>query len=87
MKLMDLWFQKYTARDYVQDGLVAMWDGIENAGWGTHDDAATVWKDLTGNGNDATIVKSESYLRSAPLTVLRQGWTERSHSRSPRRRS
>ena len=28
-----------TARDYVQDGLVAMWDGIENAGWGKHDDS------------------------------------------------
>lgn len=26
-----------SAKDYVQDGLVAMWDGIENAGWGTHD--------------------------------------------------
>lgn len=26
----------FTARDYVQDGLVAMWDGIENAGWGIH---------------------------------------------------
>ena len=38
-----------TARDYVQDGLIAMWDGIENAGWGVHDPNATVWKDLTGN--------------------------------------
>lgn len=38
----------YTAKDYVQDGLVAMWDGIENAGWGVHDDTATVWKDLVG---------------------------------------
>ena len=38
-----------TARDYVQDGLIAMWDGIENAGWGTHDPNATVWKDLVGN--------------------------------------
>ena len=28
--------RKPTARSYVQDGLVAMWDGIENAGWGTH---------------------------------------------------
>ena len=37
-----------TARDYVQDGLVAMWDGIENAGWGTHDASETVWKDLIG---------------------------------------
>ena len=39
-----------TARDYVQIGLVAMWDGIENAGWGTHDSSATVWKDLSGGG-------------------------------------
>ena len=39
-----------TARSYVQDGLIAMWDGIENAGWGVHDASATVWKDLTGNG-------------------------------------
>lgn len=39
-----------TAKSYVQDGLVAMWDGIENAGWGTHVAAATTWKDLSGNG-------------------------------------
>ena len=32
-----------TARDYVQDGLVAMWDGIENAGWGVHYYSDTVW--------------------------------------------
>ena len=31
-----------TARDYVQDGLIAMWDGIENAGWGKHSNAAPV---------------------------------------------
>ena len=37
-----------TAKSYVQDGLVAMWDGIENAGWGTHDASATTWKDLLG---------------------------------------
>jgi hypothetical protein len=29
----------YTAADYVQDGLVAIWDGIENAGWGQHDES------------------------------------------------
>lgn len=44
-----------TARDYVQSGLIAMWDGIENAGWGVHDAAATTWKDLTGNANDLTL--------------------------------
>ena len=38
----------YTAKDYVQDGLVAMWDGIENAGWGVHDPNATLWKNLVG---------------------------------------
>ena len=40
---------KLSARSYVQDGLVAMWDGIENAGWGVHDQNATMWKDLVGN--------------------------------------
>ena len=40
--------RKLTAKDYVQSGLVAMWDGIENAGWGTHDASATTWKDLIG---------------------------------------
>ena len=37
-----------TARDYVQDGLIAMWDGIENAGFGVHDSGARTWKDLIG---------------------------------------
>ena len=40
--------KSYTARDYVQDGLVAMWDGVENAGWGLHDSATTNWIDLVG---------------------------------------
>lgn len=30
----------YSAKSYVQEGLYAQWDGIENAGWGTHDSAA-----------------------------------------------
>lgn len=47
-----------TARDYVQDGVIAMWDGIENAGWGVHDASATVWKDLIG-GYDATRVNAK----------------------------
>jgi hypothetical protein len=41
-----------SAKDYVQDGLIAMWDGIENAGWGKHSDNPTMWTDLTGNGYD-----------------------------------
>ncbi len=46
-----------TARDYVQSGLVAMWDGIENAGWGTHNASATTWKDLIGSA-DITLVRA-----------------------------
>ena len=45
----------YTATDYVQDGLIAMWDGIENAGFGIHDSEAAIWKDLTENGFDLTV--------------------------------
>ena len=40
---------KYSAKDYVQNGLIAMWDGIENAGYGQHDYSATTWKDLIGS--------------------------------------
>ena len=44
----------YTAKDYFDDVPIAAWDGIENSGWCVHDPAATVWKDLSGNGNDLT---------------------------------
>ena len=46
-----------TARSYEQDGLVAQYDGIENAGFDVHDASAATWKDLVGtvdlakNGN------------------------------------
>lgn len=42
------------ASAYVQTGLVGHWDGIENAGAGTHDNAATAWSDLAGGIGDAT---------------------------------
>lgn len=41
-----------TARDYAQDGIIALWDGIENAGWGIHDANATGLKNLVGNDLD-----------------------------------
>ncbi|MBQ6338440.1 MAG: hypothetical protein IJI36_04770 [Kiritimatiellae bacterium] len=43
------------AFSYVQKGLAACYDGIENAGAGTHDPNATTWVDLTGNGNDGAV--------------------------------
>ena len=45
---------KLTAKSYVQNGLMAMWDGIENVGWGRHSNSTTTWVDLAGNGYDAT---------------------------------
>jgi hypothetical protein len=40
-----------TAADYIQEDLIAMYDGIENAGWDMHNDSATVWNDLIGTRN------------------------------------
>ena len=39
----------FTSATYAQDGLIAQWDGENNAGTGVHDPNATVWKDLKGN--------------------------------------
>ena len=39
----------YTSASYVQDGLIAQWDGIDNTGVGVHDPGAKAWKDLVGN--------------------------------------
>lgn len=59
-------YPETSAKSYIQDGLVAMWDGIENAGWGVHDASATVWKDLVGDydfmlNNAATINPDSIY--------------------------
>lgn len=48
------------ASSYIQDGLIAMYDGIENAGAGQHSDSATTWKDLSGHGWDLTLAGSGS---------------------------
>jgi len=40
---------------YVADDLALRLDGIDNAGVGVHDASATIWKDLSGNGRDATL--------------------------------
>ena len=39
-----------TAKSYIQDGLVAMWDGLENDGWGVFNpNKGNNWYDLVGN--------------------------------------
>ena len=38
-----------TAADYVQNGLIAHWDGLENIGYGEHSNNTSTWVDLKGN--------------------------------------
>ena len=52
----------YTSASYVQDGLIAQWDGIDTVGTGVHDPNATVWKDLAGQ-NYLTLTNSAAWRR------------------------
>ena len=55
------------SRSYVQQGLVAQYDGINNVGHdAAHSSDATTWVDLTGHGNDAT--------KAANVTWAANGW-------------
>lgn len=45
---------------YVQDGLIACWDGIENAGIGIHSGTTNIWKDLVGS-RDLTLTANGSW--------------------------
>lgn len=44
----------------VQDGLIRWYDAINNTGTGAHDNAASTWKDLTGN-RDATVSNNSAW--------------------------
>ncbi len=51
----------YTAEDYVQPAQALHLDGICNAGLGAaHDSDATTWRDLSGNGMDASLYVHEN---------------------------
>lgn len=50
-----------STKDYVQNGLIAMWDGIENIGIGKHSDNASEWVDLTGNGRNWQLINSAHF--------------------------
>lgn len=41
--------------NYIDDGLIVQFDGINNAGIGTHRNDITVWKELTENIEDASL--------------------------------
>lgn len=57
-----------SASDYIQDGLVAMYDGIENAGTGIHNPYATIWKDLGPNNIDMDIFSVAHFERNCLRT-------------------
>ena len=44
---------RVSSASYVDGDLVAQWDGLDNAGRGTHSMDSTTWVDLTGHGWDA----------------------------------
>ena len=66
--------QGKTARDYVQDGLIAMWDGIENAGWGVHDATATTWNELVSDTALALASGVSWTANSATASGLSRTW-------------
>lgn len=53
-----------SAADYIQDGLIAMYDGIENSDFGIHDESSSIWKDLIGD-NDAIVSAGGTWLHNA----------------------
>lgn len=44
-----IWHKQTIENPYLEDNLIAQWDGIWNAGLGIHDANSTIWKDLIGN--------------------------------------
>ena len=43
--------KRLSARSYIPEGLLNLWDGKENAGYGVHSDTLTAWTDLVGGHN------------------------------------
>ena len=55
---------KKSAKSYVQYGLVAQWDGIENAGYGRHQAQRSEWVDWKG-GKSFSLTKAASFSDNA----------------------
>ncbi len=65
----------YDVDDYVRGGLIAMYDGVRNAGADAdHDSSAPMWTDLSGNGRHANF---RSYLKDADHSIPYEGvWSD-----------
>ena len=58
------------SRAYVQRGLVAAYDGIDNVGTGSHDSSATTWKNLADDSSlDGTCDSKLSWVNGNGWTV------------------
>lgn len=57
-----------SAKNYIQNGLVAMWDGIENIGWKQHSDSASAWVNLMGNSNYNFTLMNASWASDGLIT-------------------
>ena len=62
----------YTSEGYLQDGLVAQWDGINNAGVGLHLPDSGVWKDLVGNC-DLPLLSGKGWVPGRPALNVNKG--------------
>ena len=47
-----------TAADYIQNGLIAHFDGIENVGFGLHSDTSLIWKNLGSLGSQCDAARA-----------------------------
>ena len=55
-------FAGLSARSYVTDGLIGHWDGEQNVDYAAeHNPSATVWRDLTGNGQNFSLPTDASF--------------------------
>jgi hypothetical protein len=70
-------FPHVNTGEYVQNGLIAYYDGINNVGTGLHDDNSTIWKDLSGMGNDVTIKYTDGDWAETTIDTPAEisGWT------------
>ena len=63
----------YTSDGYLQDGLVAQWDAINNTGVGYHVPDATTWKDIAGGGYDLSLMEGGAWMTKGTSLKVEKG--------------
>lgn len=57
--IQEIYDDREEQEEYIKNGLILHLDGINNTGNG-HSNTTTTWKDLSGRGNDATLIGFDS---------------------------